>query len=90
MKRQSILHDEKRIKYLHVIQPGKSGRGILKIRTSETTGNVHFPIYFCISKFSRKATKLHEKGHFARIFEKLGAHAPCTPGSYVHGLVIIN
>ena len=31
------------------------------------------------SKFSRRATKLHEKGHFARAFESGGGHVPPVP-----------
>ena len=47
-----------------------------------------FLFIFAFLKFSRKATKLHEKGHFTRVFEKWGACAPCAPGSYAHALCI--
>ena len=38
-----------------------------------------FLFVFAISKFSRRATRFHEKGHFAKVFEKWGASAPCVP-----------
>ena len=38
-----------------------------------------FLFIFAFSKFSRRATKLHEKGHFARVLEKWGAYPLCPP-----------
>ena len=79
--------------FLIVNQPWGSGgmllRESLKLRSSEITRNVYFSIYFASSKFSKRATKLHRKGHFVRDFEKRGHMPPvppCVPGSYVHAL----
>ena len=62
-------------------------REILKLGSSEIAGNVYFLFIFVFSKFARRAVKLHQKGHFPRVFEKRRARAPCFPsGSYVHVL----
>ena len=45
-------------------------REVLRVISSKITGNVYYSIFFASSKSSRRATKLHEKGHFARVFEK--------------------
>jgi len=45
-------------------------REILKVIFFKITGNVYFSIFFASSKSSKRATKLDEKGHFARVFEK--------------------
>ena len=46
---------------------------------------MYFSICFASSKFSKRASKLHEKEHFARDL-KVGGHEPTVPpGSYVHG-----
>ena len=35
---------------------------IVKLLYSEIAGNMYFSIYFAFSKFSRRTSKLHEKG----------------------------
>ena len=54
-------------------------REILKLRSSEIAGNVYFTRYFASSESSRKATKLHDKGHFVQDFEKCGGPVPLYP-----------
>ena len=62
-------------------------REILKLRSSEITRNMYFSIHFCISKLSRRATKLHEKKCTLSESLKSGGHVPLVPPptSYVHG-----
>ena len=56
------------------ILPGKySNLDLLKL--SETC---IFLFIFASSKLSRSVTKLHQRGHFARAFEKWG-HVPTVP-----------
>ena len=63
-------------------------REILILRSSEIAENVHFAINSASSKLSRRTTKLHEKGYFARVFEKWEEHVPLgPPSSYVHATV---
>ena len=52
---------------------------ISKLQSSEFTRNVYFSIYLCIFNVFKGASKLHEKGHFARDIEMWGARAPCAP-----------
>ena len=43
-------------------------------------GNMYVACCFCTFKAFKGATKLHESGHFAKIFEKWGmARTPCAP-----------
>ena len=46
----------------------------------KSPGMCIFLFIFAFSKFSRRTTKLHEKRHFARVFEKWG-HVPPVPTS---------
>ena len=41
-----------------------------------------FLFMFAFSKFSRRASKLHEKRHLARVFEKWGQVSPVPPSSF--------
>ena len=60
---------------------------ILKLRSSVETCILQ--VVFASLESSRRATKLHEKGHFAQDFNKWGACAPCAPGSYIHDYIAI-
>ena len=91
MKRENSKHDEKGQVLKWKLAGGSGGmlqREILKLKSSKIAGNVYFASYSASSKLSRRVAKVHEKGHFAKVFEKLGARAPCAPGSYVHGCMI--
>ena len=78
MKRQSNLHDEKEVilrQFLNVNQLEASGgmfsREILKLRSLKSLETcIIFLFIFASSKFSCRVTKLHERGHFVRVFEK--------------------
>ena len=50
--------------------PGHASPEILRLRSSEITGNVYFSIYFAFLKFSTRTTRSHEKGHFDQAFDK--------------------
>ena len=54
---------------------------ILNLRSSEIVGNEYFCICFTSSNLSMSATKLHEKGHFVRVFQKLGGDVPPVPSA---------
>ena len=58
-------------------------REILKLRSSEVAGNVYFSIHFCISKLSRRATKLHEKKCTLSESLKCGGHVPLVPPRFL-------
>ena len=60
-------------------------REILKFRSSEIAGNMYLASYFYIFKAFKEATKVHEKGQFARVFHRWGYVLPVPPGFYVHG-----
>jgi len=92
MKRQNILHDEKGFILCQslnanqlggpgVCSPGKiSNLEVLKLPES-----CNFQSIFAYSEFSRRATILHEKRHFARAFQKGGEYVlPVPSGSYVY------
>ena len=63
----------------------------MKLRSSEITGTCILLVVLVSSKVSGRATKLHEKGHFARIFESGGgARVPVPFGFYVHAYDIVH
>ena len=62
-------------------------RDILKIRSSEIAGKVHFLFISAFSKFSRRATELHEMGLLTESMKSEGAHAPVPPISHVHASI---
>lgn len=98
MKRQNILHDEKGFILCQslnanqlggpgVCSPGKiSNLEVLKLPES-----CNFQSIFAYSEFSRRATILHEKRHFARAFQKGGGSTyslcPPVPTSIIEALI---
>ena len=62
------------------IGPGPAPEGILNLRSSVIARIMHFSIYFASSEFSRRATKSHERGYFARVFESV-EYASAMPPS---------
>ena len=59
-------------------------REILKLRSSEVARNMYFSICFASSKFSKRASKLHEKEHFARDLKSGGGgHEPTVPPRFL-------
>ena len=98
LKRQNSLHDERGPVLKRKLARGPGGmlpRKVLKRRSSEITGITEslksletyiLLLIFASSKLMRRAAKLHEKGHFSRVFEKWGDVPLVPPTPYVHAL----
>ena len=67
MKQQSVLNDETGLIFqsLNVNELRGALSEIFKLRSSDITGNVHSLFIFAYSKFSKRASKVHDNEHFA-------------------------
>ena len=64
---------------------------MLMLMSCKMTKISYFSTYFASSKGSKRATKLHEKGHFTRDFEKWGTYLLCpqVPTSMIELYVLM-
>ena len=90
MKQQNSLHVKKELilcQSLIVNQlwgPGACSPGkFVNVGLLKSPETRIFLFIFASSKFSRRATKLHETEHFARDFEHWGGHVPPAVGQLV-------